>query len=32
MKAPNQTFVSMDTLVLAAAGIWIVSVLINLFS
>lgn len=30
MKAPIRDFLSIDTLILALAGIWMVSVLINL--
>ena len=30
MKHPKQDYLSVDTLILAAAGIWFVSVMINL--
>jgi hypothetical protein len=32
MKTPIREFLSVDTLILAAAGIWMVSVILNLIS
>jgi hypothetical protein len=32
MKTPNNPLLSIDTIVLAAAGVWAISVLINLIA